>query len=862
MIDEVKISDIIVNSYRKEWSWDGDFDEIIDEAKIDLINTVENVVPLTAGLSVTIKRGFTGTGEDFVFEGQITKVTRDAGIGMISLICKSQLIDAIKSRKTYSWDEDIDTEAGIGSEIFKSICDNSSLLYDSSSIVSTGSGSGATIKKFIQNDEDDFSKMNELAEYYDYTVRYVPQFTGSGNMHFKPLGNTVYPYTLLVGSGIQKQIKWKENMEDLINKVKIQGATVYDKVVETGTGPTLTLTKMPEDTEVRQTDASGTLLTRGQKDLGTLGTDFDYYIDADEMTINFQTGSGGTFWVRYGAQVPMPIILSEPASIASYGGPNLIPHYKKFFYSDIKDIADAEKRGRAKLAKYSTPFVEATNIQVDDSIIKKQFIQAGDLVTIDDPFSNKNVNVIVKNVKKKFPHIGDLLTVGDKLWKVSNWEANVEKKIAALNAELNKNTDILTTVTDLTKDLSFKNRYCKFQSRDLTNAGTGIFIVGHPTFGRLGIQTIGDSTGISYVDKDIVQNENIYKEYLYDDDFLDTGTGTGYTLDTTNKRIILNPAGELASAHFPFNSDANGIGTYGINFDATVGMSYVAGKIGNAASFDGSTSLIRYADDSRFDLTDNNWSVAFWAKPADYTQADLLNKWSLSSDAGWDIYYENSGVITMFMVYDQNDTVVRSTGTGTLNTWEHIAFVRDYGTIRVYRNGELDSTHASGPVKACTEDVYFGNLPIANYFYEGLLDDVRIMNTSLSSDQIATLYNTGSGTEAFIPDPAQPTSISMGPIALGKIYKWFTFNYGTLTGTGTDANLSHNISYKMSANNKTSYTTLTKNIRTSITGTGSTGSGIYLHIYNHGAGTGYIANTYDSQLDYTAPGLYLKMEEA
>ena len=74
------------------------------------------------------------------------------------------------------------------------------------------------------------------------------------------------------------------------NKVKIQGATVYDKVIETfaGAATTFSLDKTPEDTEVHINQATtDDLMVRGQKDLGVLGTDFDYYVDVELKTIVF-----------------------------------------------------------------------------------------------------------------------------------------------------------------------------------------------------------------------------------------------------------------------------------------------------------------------------------------------------------------------------------------------------------------------------------------------------------------------------------------------------------------------------------------------------------------------------------------------
>ena len=59
----------------------------------------------------------------------------------------------------------------------------------------------------------------------------------------------------------------------------------------------------------------------GQKGVVTVGTDFDYYVDVEQKKIIFAT-SKSNIWVRYGAQVPMPVVVKNQTSIDTYGGPN------------------------------------------------------------------------------------------------------------------------------------------------------------------------------------------------------------------------------------------------------------------------------------------------------------------------------------------------------------------------------------------------------------------------------------------------------------------------------------------------------------------------------------------------------------
>ena len=367
-LDEIKINGTDVTDYRVDWIHDEEWNKSIDVATIILAKSVTSLLTPTVGDLITIKRGFNAADEEFIFEGQITQDIPQVNI--ITLECKGLLNEAIKASQTKSYDVNIDTEAGVGSEIFKDLCDDAQLSYTPSkgtltngSIINTGSANSFLIKKFIQNDEDNYQKMNELADEYNYTIRRTPS---DGLIHFKPKGYTTYPIALNVGVEIPGQIKWKNNMDQLCNHVTINGATVYDKInpaVFAGPATEFDLLKTPEDTEVRATSETGTLYARGQKDVGTLGTDYDYYVDVDLKKIIFGSAKSNV-WVRYGAQVPMPITLRNKTSIDKYGGPNKTPSKKKFTYPDLVDIADAESKGRVILTKFSTPFIEAENVPI------------------------------------------------------------------------------------------------------------------------------------------------------------------------------------------------------------------------------------------------------------------------------------------------------------------------------------------------------------------------------------------------------------------------------------------------------------------------------------------------------------------
>jgi len=81
------------------------------------------------------------------------------------------------------------------------------------------------------------------------------------------------------------------------------------------------------------------------------------------------------------------------------------------------------------------------------------------------------------------------------------------------------------------EELEVRDRWMIIKSRPINNS----FILGHPTNGVLGQGTLGDFRGDWTIQR-VVQSEKIYREWFYDDQFLDSISGG--TWDTTNHRVV------------------------------------------------------------------------------------------------------------------------------------------------------------------------------------------------------------------------------------------------------------------------------------------------------------------------------------
>ena len=556
VVDKVIINGVNVTSFRLGWNSEELWREAIPTLNLDLSPLISDVMEINTALDVQVYRTLNVEDDDFVFDGEITQVSSKPD--KISCVCKGRLIEAIKAAQVKSWDKDIDPELGIGSEIMKTLILDSNLnctpaQYDTSTVGSvafTGSDQDKLITKFVQKDEDNVDRMLVLAEQYDHILRYDNY---SGLVYFQPKGYSVYPYPLTVGIEIPKPIVWKENKEQLINQVIVSGATVFDTLIETFAGPAMSfnLSKTPQDTEVRVGGSTGTLQVRGQKGVGVLGTNYDYYIDEEAKTLNFATNQSNVY-IRYTAQVPCPVVLTDLSSIQIYGGPNKTPSIKKLSFSDIKNLTDAEARGRSYLARYSTPFVEAQGIKVIDLQIRLQVIKPGDLLTIIDTQKDKTYTVFVQAVRKSYPQPQDEIDIGDKIWRTENWQADQMKKINQIFNELNKNQDILTQIFDFNSSVSYEPFYFAAYRTSRAGSTTGVwdsptlgvwdvnvwgpdttqFIIGSGLLGILGTNKLGSNV-LDEVLEIMIPGNLEFKEYFYSTEFVDS-TNTTSTVDTSN----------------------------------------------------------------------------------------------------------------------------------------------------------------------------------------------------------------------------------------------------------------------------------------------------------------------------------------
>jgi hypothetical protein len=195
------------------------------------------------------------------------------------------------------------------------------------------------------------------------------------------------------------------------------------------------------------------------------------------------------------------------------------------------------------------------------------------------------------------------------------------------------------------------------------------------------------------------------------------------------------------------------------------GPVWVDGRFGKALSFDGVDDYVRIEPSSSLDVT-SQITVEAWVYPRAYVDSNGDNSHIISRCAlnGGHIYvlqmYSPTSAKAGYSV-NPNPPHHASSADLPLNTWTHLAMTYDGATVKLYINGEFDSSYAqSGLIETTSNWLAFGCKPTGpqggsgTYAYlNGIIDEVRIYNRALSQQEIQTDMG-------GLPSPPQTGSIS------------------------------------------------------------------------------------------------------
>ncbi|MFH1979064.1 MAG: LamG domain-containing protein, partial [Patescibacteria group bacterium] len=230
-----------------------------------------------------------------------------------------------------------------------------------------------------------------------------------------------------------------------------------------------------------------------------------------------------------------------------------------------------------------------------------------------------------------------------------------------------------------------------------------------------------------------------------------------------NKTITTNP--DLESGligHWTFDGglntkieDRSGNGNHGYLSSTMATSSAVApGVIGQALEFDGSDDYVDVTEVSDFDFNSGvgNFSITAWIYPtSDVKEGGIIGNGDsdlVSALEGWGFYRKSSTVLGFgaFGVWE-----FTSSQTANINTWSFVTVTKEGNNYNIYHNAvnggsntrgvNLETSVTYGLTIGTEYEGHPGSFP-----FNGIIDDVRIYNRALSTDEISRLYDLGKTT--------------------------------------------------------------------------------------------------------------------
>ncbi len=161
-------------------------------------------------------------------------------------------------------------------------------------------------------------------------------------------------------------------------------------------------------------------------------------------------------------------------------------------------------------------------------------------------------------------------------------------------------------------------------------------------------------------------------------------------------------------------------------------------------SLDGSNDYIDCGTVSALNSA-STFSVSAWYKKASASGGGLIV--GVGPFPGERFYIEHFSNNTIYVGYDSTFASVSSTAD---TNWHHVVYVRDSGTHKLYLDGNdmsLGGTPSSTTGASAGNPFYIGRLNNYSGYFGGLIDEVAVYSSALSSSDVTAIYNSGEPTD-------------------------------------------------------------------------------------------------------------------
>jgi hypothetical protein len=244
------------------------------------------------------------------------------------------------------------------------------------------------------------------------------------------------------------------------------------------------------------------------------------------------------------------------------------------------------------------------------------------------------------------------------------------------------------------------------------------------------------------------------------------------------------------------------------NHGATIGTTFIQGKIGKARVFNGTSDLVSIPNSNSLNIngSGSQATISFWMYPTTLTPTwqALLSKTSLNvncgqtgcSDRQFAFYLNTTGYVSAISTSVNNIGVAATglnsgAGTITANNWHYVVCVIDStnSIMKLYINGIFAGSvaYSNTGIRSATGNLILGMTQDGTSPYQGALDELRIDNTARSAADIRAAYESGLRTHPIIIN--FKAALDSGNLITGSGDTSFTINSTTYGAQNKGDNL-------------------------------------------------------------------------
>lgn len=182
-------------------------------------------------------------------------------------------------------------------------------------------------------------------------------------------------------------------------------------------------------------------------------------------------------------------------------------------------------------------------------------------------------------------------------------------------------------------------------------------------------------------------------------------------------------------------------------------VTYAAGKLGNAASFDLSNSESLSRTDSDLDGGPRDWSLTFWVYVPNTvtTQVSFVNHgYNRTNDYDYYVFTDSSGTFRA-RVLNSSRVAIESLPSGySENAWNFVFVSYTHGTpgtvTASINNGTKDpKSITGGSYNSSNSNFRIGGSLVNDTYLTGQLDSFSFWTRVITDDEVTALYNSGNG---------------------------------------------------------------------------------------------------------------------